>query len=271
MKSPIDWNQAQCAWIDAQPVLDRMFLPFELLLSRAIVASDARRVLDVGCGTGATTLAAARVLGAGGEAVGVDVSEPMIAVARARAKQESLATRFIADDAATHAFEAATFDRLISRFGVMFFEDPIAAFRNLRSAVRPGGELDVIAWRSLEENPFMTTAERAAASLLPTLAPRDPNAPGQFAFAHEAKVRHILESSGWSEVVLHRIDIECVLPEAELTRYGSRMGLVGRALESADENTRREVSRVVREAFQAYVRGTEAKFIAACFRIRAKA
>ena len=152
--------------------------------SRPSPRDSAQRVLDVGCGTGSTTLAVARRLGANGAAVGIDISEPMIA-ARAGARRARRARRR-ASSAPTrrrHAFEPASFDMIVSRFGVMFFDDSVRAFANLRRAASDGAELHVIAWRSAAENPFMTTAERAAAPLLPDMPARRPDAPGQFAFA----------------------------------------------------------------------------------------
>ena len=162
--------------------------------SRSKICSSKRfppaggRVLDVGCGTGSTTLAVARRLGAKGRCIGIDISEPMIAAARARAEREGTPASFIRADAQTHAFEPASFDMIISRFGVMFFDDSVRAFANLRRAAKQTPSLRFIAWRSAAENPFMTTAERAAAPLLPNLPARRPDAPGQFAFADRDRV-----------------------------------------------------------------------------------
>ncbi len=136
------WNgPAGRAWVEAQEVLDQMFEPLEDLLVEAVLAGSGRRVLDVGCGTGSTTLAVARRLGAEGGCVGIDISEPMIAAARARAGREGLPASFIRANAQVHAFEPASFDLIISRFGVMFFDDPVAAFANLARAARNGGKL----------------------------------------------------------------------------------------------------------------------------------
>ena len=164
--------------------------------SKRFAPDPGSRVLDVGCGTGSTTLAVARRLGAKGRCIGIDISEPMIAAARARAEREGTPASFIRADAQTHAFEPASFDMIISRFGVMFFDDSVRAFANLRRAARDDAELRFIAWRSAAENPFMTTAERAAAPLLPNLPARRPDAPGQFAFADRRRVYSILEESG---------------------------------------------------------------------------
>jgi SAM-dependent methyltransferase len=192
------WNgPAGCSWIDAQDVLDRLLRPFEDLLVDAVMARSARAVLDVGCGTGGITVALARELGAGVRSVGVDISEPMIAAARLRAEREGVPATFIAADAQTHGFEPASFDTIISRFGVMFFDDFTAAFTNLRRAAGNNAGLRFISWRSAEENPFMTTAERAAAPLLPNLPARVPDAPGQFGLANQARTLGILENSGW--------------------------------------------------------------------------
>jgi len=266
------WNgPAGHAWVEAQALLDRLFREMEDLLVDAVVAEGANRVLDVGCGTGATTLAVARQLGTAGSCVGVDISEPMISAARSRAEREGSAPRFICADAQTHAFEPATFDMIISRFGVMFFSDPIRAFANLRRAAREGGELRVIVWRSAQENPFMTTAERAAAPLLPNLPTRPADAPGQFAFADRNRVRRILEESGWAEVQAQPLDVACAMPERELTRYLAKLGPVGSILRDADDRTRARVVEAIRPAFDPYVHGAEVRFTAACWMVSARA
>jgi ubiquinone/menaquinone biosynthesis C-methylase UbiE len=265
------WNgSAGRAWIAAQEVLDQTFKPFEDLLVDMLGAEAGLQVLDIGCGTGSTTLAAARRLGAAGHCIGVDVSAPMIAVARQRAEQENSRASFICDDAQTHAFEPASVDRIMSRFGVMFFDNPMLAFANLRRAARDGAELCCIAWRSAADNPFMTVAERAAAPLLPNLPARRPDV-GQFAFADLHRVSSILEESGWAEIDIRPIDKDCTLPEKELVNYFSRLGPVGMQLQEADERTRTQVIETVRTAFDPYVLGTEVRYTAACWMISARA
>lgn len=259
------------AWVEAQEMLDRMFEPFERLLVEAALAEGGRRVLDVGCGAGGVTLALARRLGADGRCTGVDVSEPMIAAARARAEREGAAASFVLADAEAYAFEPAGYDAIVSRFGVMFFADSVRAFANLRRAARPGAALRLLAWRSAEDNPFMTEAERAAAPLLPNLPARRPEGPGQFAFADADRVRRILEESGWAEVDVRPIDVACAFPERELVPYLTRLGPVGRALEGADEATRARVTHAARAAFAPYVHGDEVRFTAACWTIGARA
>jgi SAM-dependent methyltransferase len=249
------------AWVDAQAVLDRMFEPFEALLD----PGQARRVLDVGCGTGATTLSIARHAE---HCTGIDISAPMLALASARAEAEGLPATFIQADAQTHPFAPASFDLIVSRFGVMFFADPVAAFANLR---RAGRELRVIAWREPAENPFMTTAERAAAPLLPDLPKRDPDGPGQFAFADPDRVRRILSESGWAGIDIAPVDVGCALPAAELVPYLTRFGPLGLVLADQDEVVRERIAETVRAAFEPYVDGGEVRYTAACWLISAAA
>jgi SAM-dependent methyltransferase len=266
------WNgPAGKSWIEAQALLDGLFEPFEQMLAEALASDSAERVLDVGCGTGSTTLAAARRLGARGGAVGIDLSEPMIEVARSRAARVNSIATFICADAQSHVFEPGVFDAIISRFGVMFFDDPVRAFANLRRAAQPSARLDCIVWRSAAENPFMTTAERAAAPMLANLPPRQPGAPGQFAFADPQRVHTILAQSGWDGVDLGAIDIPCVFPALELDRYSTRMGPVGLVLQQTEEPVRSKAAAAVRAAFAPYVHGDEVRFDAACWRVRARA
>ncbi len=266
------WNGvAGRAWVETQELTDHVFRPIEELLAGAVVEGSECRVLDVGCGTGVTTLAIARRLGANGRAVGIDISEPMIEAARVRAERERSTAIFVRADAQSYAFEPGGFEMILSRFGVMFFDDPVQAFANLRRAASNAAELRFVAWRSAQENPFMTTAERAAAPVLPDIPARRPDAPGQFAFAEAQRVRRILEESGWTGIDIRPIDVACTFPEDELVRYVTRLGPLGRALDGADERTRAQIIETVRPAFDRYVYGAEVRFTAACWLVGARA
>lgn len=264
------WNdQAGRSWAELGDMLDRLLEPFVPLVLEEIGPVAGRRILDVGCGAGALTLAAA---GQGASGVGVDISSPLIDSARARAERLGIAgAEFVRADAQTHRFEAKSFDALVSRFGVMFFADPAAAFRNLRSAVRPGGRLACVVWRGAEENDFMTAAERAAADLLPQLPGRIEGGPGQFGFANSGRVSAILAESGWRDAAIRPVDVECSLPEDDLRLYVRRMGPVADVLPALDDSTRSEVERRIDAAFQPFVRGGEARFTAACWMVTALA
>lgn len=264
------WNGAAGqAWVDSQVLLDELFAPFESVLLEGLDASE--RVLDIGCGTGATTLAVARRQGGAGSCLGIDLSAPMTALAQARARREGSRAQFVCSDAQSHDFAPASFDRLISRFGVMFFSDPQAAFANLRRAASTGAKLRLIVWRGAAENPFMTTAERTAAPWLPELPVRRPGAPGQFAFADAQWVRGLLAAAGWGRVESRVLDLPLSLPEPALVPYLSRLGPVGLALQQLQEGERAALLARLRAAFEPFVRGGSVGFDAACWLIEAQA
>lgn len=266
------WNGAGSqGWTAMQEVLDHVFQPFENLLLGAISPPMNSRVLDIGCGTGGTTVAAARRLGASGECTGIDIAERMIVAARARAANEHTRATFIVADAQTHPFERGCYDTFISRFGVTFFSNSVAAFTNLHHAAAPGARLRCLAWQGPNENPFMTAAEHAAAPLLPDLPARQVNEPGQFAFADRDRVHAILQSSGWSAIDIQPVAVPCVIPEHALVPWLTQLGPVGRALERQDTDLRARVIAAVRPAFDSYVRGLEVHFTAACWLIEARA
>ncbi|WP_338770216.1 class I SAM-dependent methyltransferase [Massilia sp. METH4] len=259
------WNgTAGNSWVDLRDLLDEMFRPIETLLADGIGASQ--RVLDVGCGTGSTTLAAAR---RGADATGVDLSAQMIDAARATAARLGLGATFVCADAQQHAFAPAGFDAVISRFGVMFFGDPVAAFRNLRQAARPGARLDMFVWRDAADNPYMTAAEKATAPLLPQLPPRQPDGPGQFALARPERVRGILAQAGWQAVTLEPADVPCSYPAAGAQLYAARMGPLGHLLPTLAPEERERIAAIARAALDPFVQGDRICFTAACWRVRA--
>lgn len=260
------WNGgAGHAWVAEQELVDTMFAPIERLLLEAVAPGQALRALDVGCGTGGTTLALARRLGPGAHCTGIDISAPMVEAARRRAADAGPAVEFVCADAQQHAFAPGSVDLFVSRFGVMFFDDPVAAFANLRKATRAGGQLRFIAWRGPDENPFMTAAERAARPLLPGLPERVPDEAGQFGFAREERMRAILGQAGWEGLGFQPVDVACGFPEPELAGYLGRMGPVGRALEGADEARRQEAVARIRPAFDQFVDAGMVRFTAACW------
>ncbi|WP_437311159.1 class I SAM-dependent methyltransferase [Sorangium sp. So ce388] len=267
------WNEAGGPiWVEMQEVLDAMLAPLGAPLLEEGFPGEGGRVLDVGCGAGASALAMARRLGPTGLCLGVDISGPMVAAARARAAAEGLASAaFVHADVQTHAFEPDHFDAVISRFGVMFFDDPAAAFANIRRAARRRAKLAFVAWRSPADNAFMTTAARAAAPLLPHLPIPAPDAPGQFAFADRGRVQRILDASGWTDVDIRPIDVPSGVAEKDLLTYVTKLGPVGLALRDVDEPTRARTAEAVRAAFDPYVLDGVARFTAACWLVSARA
>ncbi|ODT91511.1 MAG: SAM-dependent methyltransferase [Sphingobium sp. SCN 64-10] len=264
------WNGASGRnWVETQRVLDEMFAPFERLLLEPLSGREGGALLDVGCGTGATTLATARA--SGWHCTGLDISAPMLALARERATQARLDVTFLEADAQDHPFAPQSYDVIVSRFGVMFFADPAEAFSNLHRATRQDGRLRLIAWRSPADNPFMTAAERAVAPLLPQSSGRDPSGQGQFAFADASNVRSLLERGGWSDVDIRPIDVECSIALADLDLYATRLGPIGLILPTLDPTLRAEVAEAARAAFAPFIQGEQVRFTAACWQIDARA
>lgn len=195
-----DWNGSVGEhWAAEQENTDRLIAAFGEAALRAAAAQAGERVLDVGCGCGDTALALASMVGARGSVTGLDVSAPMLAVARRRAAGIDNVT-FIEGDAAKVQLNGP-FDLLYSRFGVMFFDDPVQAFVHMRRAMAPGGRLAFACWQLAKDNPWamvpVMAARQAAAMDLP---PADPHAPGPFAFGDSGRLTGILEAAGFRDV-----------------------------------------------------------------------
>ena len=207
-----DWNGALGErWTTNQASLDALLQTYGDATLMAARLQPGERVIDIGCGCGATTLAAATTVGRGGAALGVDVSAIMLERARERAHNTANPARFAEADASIAMLEGGPFDTMISRFGVMFFEHPTAAFSNLIKMLRPGGRLAFVCWRAMAENIWMTLPLDAARPALPPVAPSIPDAPGPFAFARRERVANILADAGFSEIEITPQDVMMTL------------------------------------------------------------
>jgi ubiquinone/menaquinone biosynthesis C-methylase UbiE len=215
MESPIghDQNADQIAywngpggqrWADRQQAQDILLKPIaDTLIDRAKPKAG-ERIIDVGCGSGATSIAFAQQVGSSGHVFGIDISGPMLARARASAPRE-LPVDFALADATIYPFDPASFDLLASRFGVMFFAEPSRSFANMRKALRPSGRLAFACWREPRENPFFMAPLQAVYKHVPKLPQQGPEDPGPFSFASEARVHRILGEAGFTELPWSRI------------------------------------------------------------------
>jgi SAM-dependent methyltransferase len=245
-------------WIACQEALDQRFGPLtDLLIARArILAGEC--VVDVGCGTGATTSQLAGGVGAHGSVLAVDISEPLLAVARRRVMQSGHANvRFVRDDAQTHRFERGCYDLVMSRFGVMFFDDPVSAFRNLLGALRAGGRLTFVCWGPLEDNPYFGIPLQVGIEKLGPPEPRPARAPGPMALSEPDYIEEILDGAGFADIAIDRASTwlpgaQSARDEAELM---SVVGLLARLLKErgADEATRRTLVDTLTEHLAPYL------------------
>lgn len=207
------WNGPQGErWATLQREIDGIVIPFGAAAMAAAAAQPGERVIDVGCGCGDTSIALARSVGAAGAVLGIDVSRPMLEVARTRAAGERLPQLAFAEADASAAELPAGCDLLYSRFGVMFFDHPTAALAHLRRALRPGGRSVFVCWRAPRDNPWsMLPLAAARAALAVTPPPADLTLPGPFAFSDEDRLRAILADAGYAGVELKRFDASVML------------------------------------------------------------
>ena len=253
------WNgEAGTKWTDFNPQLDRMLAPLSAVVIDRAAPASGERVLDVGCGCGATTVELARRVAPGGAVTGVDVSTPMLAMARQRAADEGLAVTLLNADAETHALPGGAFDLAFSRFGVMFFNDPGAAFANIVRALRPGGRLTFVCWRAVTLNPWVSVPLEAVRPLVPDFEPPQPGAPGPFAFAEAERVEGILTAAGFGAVTLEPHQSAMGVGEGDLDACVQsilKLGPVSRLLREAGDQTIAAAARAVREAVAPYHTG----------------
>ena len=224
------WNGAAAdIWVAQQERLDRQLDPLGRAALEALAPRAGEHVLDVGCGSGQTTLQLAGAVGPAGRVLGVDISEPLLAAARQRTRDARVS--FVHADAQTHAFEQP-FDAIFSRFGVMFFADPVAAFANLHRAMKPRGRIGFVCWRAEAENPIMTVPMAAAAKHLPPLPPPpDPNAPGPFSLADRERLARVLDEAGFGAIDIAPLDAVIGGNDAAATlELALQIGPLGRLL-----------------------------------------
>jgi SAM-dependent methyltransferase len=204
-----EWNGALGQrWAEMQRELDRFVVPFGDAALKVAAPQPGEQVVDIGCGCGDTSIELARRVGAAGTVLGIDVSQPMLAVARSRGSVANGAYLAFREDDASEAELPANTDLLFSRFGVMFFSQPSPAFSHLRKSLRAGGRCVFVCWRTPRDNPWaMTPLSAARAAMGVTPPPSDPNAPGPFAFADEQRLRGILSGAGFGDIDVQRFDV----------------------------------------------------------------
>ena len=229
------------------------------------------RVLDIGCGAGTTSRALAAMVGPSGRVTAVDVSRPLLTQARSAAVPANL--EFLEADASVQAF-GADHDLLVSRFGVMFFDVPAAAFAHLRGALKPGGRLAFVCWRPAAQNEWVSLPLEVAMRFVPPQPPADPHAPGPFAFADPERLRGILAKAGFKDIAITPFDGHMNLgtSPADAAFQVVNLGPTARLLHDADDDTRAKVEAAVREMFAGRQKDGEAiRPAIACWLVAAKA
>jgi SAM-dependent methyltransferase len=239
------------AWAEVRELLERQLAPLGQRALEALAPRPGENVLDIGCGGGETALELARAVAPHGTVLGIDLSGAVLAFAR-RVAKGCERVRFVQADAQVYPFEPASFDAAFSRFGVMFFADPAAAFINIRRCLRPNGRLAFVCWRALEENLLDILPLTAASAHLPPQPAHDPDAPGPFAFANPDRARRILKGTGFEEIEITAHDELVGSGDLEtMLAVCSRIGALGKILRENPE-LRAAALPAVRSALAAY-------------------
>jgi SAM-dependent methyltransferase len=265
------WNgDAGDSWARHQQVMDKMIRPLGKVAMDECGVSSGDRVLDIGCGCGDTSLALANL---GAAVTGIDISEPMLAIARNRAQSTEGEIDFVLADALTHAFKR-DHTLLFSRFGVMFFSDPVAGFRNLASALTDAGRLSFICWRPALENAWISVPMLAAAPFMPPLPQTDPRAPGPFAFADKDYIADTLTSAGFNQIEINPVDESLIVggsdDMAQAIEFYEKIGPMARMFSELEESARGKALDAVRQAVQPYLLDSGLRLNSACWLVQAR-
>jgi len=261
-------------WADRQQTQDILLAPVaDILIDRARPSSG-ERVIDVGCGSGATSIAFAQKVAPAGHVLGVDVSGPMLAHARQSAPRE-LPVDFILADATIYPFDPKSVDLLASRFGVMFFAEPALSFANLHRALKPSGRLAFACWREPRENPFFMAPLQAVYKHVPKLPQQGPEDPGPFSFASQARVHRILDEAGFKGIAMEPCDLALDIAIGRgldaAIESGLSIGPAARALAEQPPDVVAAATHSIREALTPLVRGQSVPLAGAIWIVTASA
>ena len=267
------WNgEAGARWRALQESQDRLFAPITAALFEAAAPRPGEGVIDVGCGAGETTLKAAA---ATGRALGVDVSEPLLARAEERARESGSPARFALADATLHDFSQEAANLLISRFGVMFFAEPTKSFANLKRGLKSGARVTFACWREPKLNPWLMLPYSATIKHAPAPPRPAPDDPGPFSFADEARVRRILGEAGYADIALTPQDFTLDVGDGRgldtAVANALQIGPASRALADQPETVREAARGEIRAALAEHVQGDAIALSAAIWIVTARA
>jgi len=269
------WQELAPNWLASADHTELVSGPFGAAAMDCLQVGVGQRVLDVGCGDGSTTLELARRVGPRGEAVGVDIAPAMLVAAREHAAAQGVQNAsFVVADAQTESLGSSRFDAVFSRFGVMFFAEPVAAFANIRASVRDGGVIAFACWDNLFANEWMFLPGSAVVQVTGSPPPMPaPDAPGPFSLADPDRVTTVLTDAGFSNVTVTTHEHPVVLPEADiesLISLSQRVGAVREALRTADADTAARIVDAVRATLTARVEDGHLRLSAAAHIVRAE-
>ena len=272
------WNgKAGTQWVEQNNQMDNSLRPIGKLAMDAAQVQPGEFVLDIGCGCGDTSLQLAQLSGETGKVLGVDISAPMLDLAQQKKGELPAAlaatVAFAEGDAASYAFGAQQFDLVFSRFGVMFFDDPVLAFTNIRGALKPGGRLAFICWAPVQHNQWVMVPLAAALAHIDPPQPGDPHAPGPFSFADVEHTRGVLGAAGFQNIDLAPVSPTMRFgegtPRDQIANFFMDIGPVSRALAEGTPELKEAVRASITEAIMPFYDGTGVNLEGSCWVVTA--
>lgn len=245
------WNGAGGqTWVGAQVHLDEILNPISQVALSQAAGMPGEQTLDVGCGCGTTSLALAAQ---GAQVLGVDISAPMLVHAKNRLRGVERVS-YLHADASAAVFEPI-YDLVFSRFGVMFFDNPVGAFSNLHGALKPGGRLVFVCWQSSAANPWIAVGAQAIESFFPANDPPDPRMPGPFAFADPEYLQDVLVRSGYQQIHLRPLLMDLTVGSDldSAMKFQTEVGPVSRVMTDLKGGVRDRAVNAVRDALTPYI------------------
>ena len=260
------WNEKKGKiWVSLESNIDKMLGPLGHHAIKILNPKSGEKILDIGCGTGSTSQSLSKLVGENGLITGIDISEPILSFAKNRLENRNIKNiDFIQEDAQTFNLSNFNYDAIFSRFGIMFFEDPFFAFKNIKKSLNSRGRITFICWSNREENDWITLSSKVASQFLELPPKNNPREPGPFAFEEYSYIKEILTKSGWKNINIknHKENIIVGKTLDHAAAFLSKMGPMSVPFENSNEKTKAKVIEALKECYSKYLipKGVEFHF-----------
>ena len=260
------WNEKKGKiWVSLESNIDKMLGPLGHHAIKILNPKSGEKILDIGCGTGSTSQSLSKLVGENGLITGIDISEPILNFAKNQLENRNIKNiDFIQEDAQTFNLSNFNYDAIFSRFGIMFFEDPFFAFKNIKKSLNSRGRITFICWSNREENDWITLSSKVASQFLELPPKNNPREPGPFAFEEYSYIKEILTKSGWKNINIknHKENIIVGKTLYHAAAFLSKMGPMSVPFENSNEKTKAKVIEALKECYSKYLipKGVEFHF-----------
>ena len=260
------WNEKKGKiWVSLESNIDKMLGPLGHHAIKILNPKSGEKILDIGCGTGSTSQSLSKLVGENGLITGIDISEPILRFAKNQLDNRNIKNiDFIQEDAQTFNLSNFNYDAIFSRFGIMFFEDPFFAFKNIKKSLNSRGRITFICWSNREENDWITLSSKVASQFLELPPKNNPREPGPFAFEEYSYIKEILTKSGWKNINIknHKENIIVGKTLDHAAAFLSKMGPMSVPFENSNEKTKAKVIEALKECYSKYLipKGVEFHF-----------